>query len=154
MINMKNTVRPSPPFHIFCIEDNPSHIERFREALNAVTVPHHVNAFSNGMEALAFLRRSGACADLILLDVNLRGMDGWAVLALLKHDHQLRHIPVVVVTASQAERDLLQAYQLHANCYIAKPVESHEFLTAIQEMAQFWLVRADLPPRQDYRECA
>lgn len=141
--------RASPPFHILCVEDNPGDVELLREALTDVPVAHDVSVVSSGIEALNFLRESGHCVDLILLDLNLPKMDGREVLAQLKNDPRLCHIPVVVVTSSEAERDLLQSYQLHANCYITKPVDLHDFLSAIQEVVKFWLLRAKLPPRLD-----
>lgn len=139
--------RPSPPYHILCIEDNPGDVELIREALSEFPVAHELSTVSNGIDALAFLRAPGGSADLILLDLNLPRMDGREVLGQLKNDPTLRHIPVVVITSSEAERDLLQTYQSYANCYVAKPVDLHEFLTVVQEVAKFWLLRAKLPPR-------
>lgn len=143
--------RSSPPFHILCIEDNPGDVELVREALAEVPIPHDMTVFSDGIEALNFLRESGGCADLILLDLNLPKMDGRAVLAQLKSDQSLCHIPVVVITSSEAERDLLHSYQLHANCYVTKPVDLHEFFSVIKDVAKFWLLRAKLPPRLNSR---
>ncbi|MBI2818253.1 MAG: response regulator [Acidobacteria bacterium] len=141
---------PSPPFHILCIEDNPGDVELVREALSEFPVALELTTVANGIDALAFCRAPGSCADLILLDLNLPKMDGREVLAQLKNDPTLRHIPVVVITSSEAERDLLQTYQSYANCYVAKPVDLHEFFTVVQEVVKFWLLRAKLPPRPEH----
>jgi CheY-like chemotaxis protein len=105
---------------------------------------------SDGVEALAFLRREGRHAaaprpDVILLDLNLPRMDGREVLAALKADPALRRIPVVILTTSQDEQDVLRAYELHANCYITKPVDLDQFIAVIQSIESFWLTIVTLP---------
>ncbi len=103
-----------------------------------------------GVAAIAYLRRQGAYAeapqpDLILLDLNLPKKDGREVLAEIKNDPALKHIPVVVLTSSDSERDVLQSYQVHANCYVKKPTDLHRFLEAVQAIESFWLVIVKLP---------
>ena len=104
------------------------------------------------MEALAFLRREGRYAeaprpDLVLLDLNLPKMNGREVLAEIKEDPELRRIPVVILTVSQAEQDIVKSYNLHANCYITKPVDLDQFLEVVKSIENFWLTIVKLPPR-------
>ena len=106
----------------------------------------------DGVEALAFLRREGDYADVprpdvILLDLNLPRMDGREVLAEIKQDPRLLRIPVVIVTSSEAERDVARAYDLHANCYITKPVDLRQFIEVVKSIEDFWLAVVRLPPR-------
>jgi chemotaxis family two-component system response regulator Rcp1 len=105
----------------------------------------------DGVEALAFLRREGEWADaprpdLVLLDLNLPRKDGRQVLEEMKTDPALRHIPVVVLTSSQAEQDIVRAYDLHANCYITKPVDLDQFITVVKSIEDFWFTVVKLPP--------
>jgi len=138
------------PIEILLVEDNPGDVELTREALEESKVHTRLSVARDGVEALAFLRREGAHADattpdLILLDLNLPKKDGRAVLADIKADPVLRHIPVVVLTSSQAEQDILRAYELHANCYVTKPVDLDQFIRIVQSIEQFWFTVVKLP---------
>jgi CheY-like chemotaxis protein len=120
--------------------------------LREAKVRNHVSTVEDGVQAMDFLRRRGAFADapkpdLIMLDLNLPRKDGREVLAEIKEDPELKTTPVVVLTTSQAEQDILQAYHLHANCYITKPVDFEQFLEAIRSIETFWLLVVTLPPR-------
>jgi len=120
------------------------------EALKDGKILNEVTVVEDGIEALAFLRRAGKYAeaarpDLILLDLNLPKKDGREVLEEIKQDGDLRKIPVVVLTTSAAERDILRAYNLHANCYITKPVDLEQFMRVVQLIEDFWLTIVKLP---------
>jgi CheY-like chemotaxis protein len=135
---------------ILLVEDNPGDVELTREALHDGKIHMNLSVVSDGVEALAFLRREGAYGDaprpdLILLDLNLPKKDGRAVLADVKADPSLRHIPVVILTSSQAEQDIVRAYDLHANCYVTKPVDLDQFITIVRSIEQFWLTVVKLP---------
>ena len=138
------------PIEILLVEDNPGDVELTREALHDGKIHMNLSVVSDGVEALAFLKREGAFAgaprpDLILLDLNLPRKDGRAVLAEIKEDSSLRHIPVVVLTSSQAEQDIVRAYDLHANCYVTKPVDLDQFITIVRSIEQFWFTVVKLP---------
>jgi CheY-like chemotaxis protein len=138
------------PVEILLVEDNPGDVRLTLEALKEGRVLNHLSVAGDGLEALAFLRREGRYADaprpdLILLDLNLPKKDGREVLAEIKADDSLKRIPVVVLTTSQAEQDILRSYSLHANCYITKPVELDEFLKVLQTIEDFWLTIVKLP---------
>jgi len=138
------------PISILLIEDNPGDVRLTREMLKECTVPNTLAAVSDGLEAISYLRRQGkydnaSRPDLILLDLNLPRMDGREVLAELKKDPELKSIPVVVLTSSQAETDVLATYRLHANCYVTKPVGLSQFGHVVQSIEQFWLATARLP---------
>ncbi|HEX9939680.1 MAG TPA: response regulator [Longimicrobium sp.] len=139
------------PVELLLVEDNPGDVELTREALAEARVRNRLAVVSDGVEALRFLRREGPHAgsprpDLILLDLNLPRMDGREVLAAIKRDPALRRIPVVVLTTSEAERDIVEAYQLHANAYIVKPVDLDQFLGVVRSIESFWLAVVKLPP--------
>ena len=139
------------PIEILLIEDNPGDVRLTVEALRESRVRNQIHVVDDGEKALAFLRRAGDRAnarrpDLILLDLNLPRKDGREVLAEIKQDPHLKTIPVVVLTSSAAEHDILQAYNLHANCYITKPVDLEQFLRVIRSIEDFWLVVVMLPP--------
>jgi CheY-like chemotaxis protein len=139
------------PIEILLVEDNPGDIRLTQEALKEGKVRNNLNVAQDGVEALAFLNREGRYAnasrpDVILLDLNLPKKDGREVLAAIKDDPDLRRIPVVILTTSQAEKDILQTYNLHANCYITKPVELDEFLEVVKAIDEFWLTIVKLPP--------
>ncbi len=139
------------PIEILLIEDNPGDVRLTVEALQESTVRNQIHVVDDGEKALAFLRREGDRAnarrpDLILLDMNLARKDGREVLAEIKQDPHLKTIPVVVLTSSAAEQDILQAYNLRANCYITKPVDLEQFLRVIRSIEDFWLVVVMLPP--------
>jgi CheY-like chemotaxis protein len=139
------------PIEILLVEDNPGDVELTREALHDSKVHMRLSVVNDGVEALAFLRREtpyddAPRPDLILLDLNLPKKDGRAVLADVKQDPALRHIPVVILTSSQAEQDILRAYDLHANCYVTKPVDLDQFITIVRSIEQFWFTVVKLPP--------
>ncbi len=139
------------PIEILLVEDSPSDTELTVEALKAGKVCNHLNLAEDGVQALEFLRRQGQYAqaprpDLILLDLNLPRKDGREVRAELKADPALRTIPVVVLTTSRADQDVLRAYSLHANCYITKPVDFGQFLRVVENIEDFWLSVVKLPP--------
>ncbi len=138
------------PVDILLVEDNPGDVRLVREALQDGKLINQLSAVSDGQQALAFLRKQGNYAqvrrpDLILLDLNLPKKDGREVLAEIKADTDLRRIPVVVVTSSQAEEDILKSYNLHANCYVAKPVNLDRFVQVVKSIEQFWLSIVKLP---------
>jgi CheY-like chemotaxis protein len=137
------------PFELLLVEDNPGDVDLVVEALAGLDVATKISVASNGIEALATLRgapRDGATRpDLILLDLNVPRKDGREVLAELKADPELKLIPVVVLTSSEAERDLRNVYGLHANCLVSKPVDLEEFLACVQATARFWLSVAKIP---------
>jgi len=137
---------------ILLVEDNIGDVRLTQEAFREGKVRNALNVVMDGAAALEFLRREGnyhdACRpDLILLDLNLPKKDGRQVLAEIKNDEDLKRIPVVVLTTSQAEQDVLKAYNLHANCYITKPVDLDKFLSVVRSLEDFWLTLVRLPPR-------
>ncbi len=134
------------------VEDNPGDVRLTQEALREGKVRNHLHVAPDGVEALAYLRREGRHAkarhpDLILLDLNLPKKSGREVLAEIKADPELRRIPVVILTVSKAEEDVLKSYNLHANCYITKPVDLEQFLGVVKSIEDFWLTVVMLPPR-------
>jgi chemotaxis family two-component system response regulator Rcp1 len=136
---------------ILLVEDNEGDVRLTREALHEGKVANQLIVARDGIEALAVLRRTGAHADtprphLILLDLNLPRMDGRQVLAEIKQDVDLRRIPVVVLTTSKAEEDIVRTYNLHANCYVTKPVDFDKFVSVIRTIDEFWLTVVRLPP--------
>ena len=143
-------VRESNPVEILLVEDNPGDVELTREALLDTKMHMRLSVVPDGVEALAFLRRERDYADaprpdLILLDLNLPKKDGRGVLAEVKEDPALRQIPVVVLTSSQAEQDIVRAYELHANCYVTKPVDLDQFVKIVRSIEQFWFTIVKLP---------
>ncbi|HEX8701893.1 MAG TPA: response regulator [Myxococcaceae bacterium] len=140
------------PIEILLVEDNPGDVRLTIEALKEGKVRNNLSVAKDGVEALAFLRREGPHAgsarpDLILLDLNLPRKDGREVLADIKEDPVLRRIPVVVLTTSKAEEDILRTYDLHANCYITKPVDLEQFISVVKSIDDFWLSVVRLPPK-------
>lgn len=140
------------PIEILLVEDNPGDVRLTQEALREAKVRNRLHVVSDGVEALAFLRRQGLWAtaprpDVVLLDLNLPCKDGREVLAEIKADPNLHRIPVVVLTTSEAEEDVLRAYNLNANCYITKPVSFEQFLKVVRSIEDFWLTVVKLPPR-------
>jgi two-component system, chemotaxis family, response regulator Rcp1 len=132
------------------VEDSPSDAEFTIEALKEAKVRNHLTLVEDGVQAMEFLRRQGQHAgaprpDLIMLDLNLPRKDGREVLAEIKTDENLKMIPVVVLTTSHAEEDVVRAYQLHANCYITKPVDFQQFLNVVRSIESFWLFVVKLP---------
>src|ERR1041385_7455977 len=135
---------------ILLVEDNPGDVRLPMEALKEGKILNEVRVVEDGVEALDFLHRVGKYSDaprpdLILLDLNLPKKDGREVLAEIKEDEILKKIPVVVLTTSAAERDILRAYNLHANCYITKPVDLEQFMRVVQSIEDFWLTIVKLP---------
>ena len=142
------------PVEILLVEDNPADVRLTREALKDAKVTNSLHVAMDGMDAMAFLRHEGKHADaprpdLILLDLNLPKKDGREVLADIKKDENLKRIPVVILTTSQSEQDILKTYNLHANCYITKPVDLEQFFSVIKMMEDFWLTIVKLPPNGD-----
>ena len=136
---------------ILLVEDNPGDARLTREALAMSKLRNTLHLARDGEEALAFLRREGRFAgapapDLILLDLNLPRRSGREVLEEVKKDVALMHIPVVVLTSSQAEEDIMRSYQLHANCFITKPVDFEQLNRVVQGIEQFWFTLVTLPP--------
>ena len=150
-MNHSSLVRP---IEILLVEDNPGDARLTREALSEGKVHNNLHHARDGVEAIAFLRREGAFAnaptpDIILLDLNLPKKDGREVLSDLKADPRLRCIPVVVLTTSEAEQDILRSYELHANCYITKPVDLEKFIAIVRGIEDFWLAIVTLPHSKD-----
>ena len=141
------------PIEILLVEDSPSDALLTREALNTCKLLNKLHVVDNGVDAIAFLRREGPFAseprpDLILLDLNLPKRDGREVLREIKADDDLRVIPVVVLTSSDAKEDILKSYKLNANCYITKPVEFDNFVKVVRSIREFWFAAVTLPPQQ------
>jgi len=144
------TLVNAKPAEVLLVEDNPGDARLTQEALKEGKVLNVVHRASDGEEALEFLHREGTFADvprpdLILLDLNLPKKDGREVLAEIKADPDLKRIPVVILTTSKAEEDILRTYDLHANCYITKPVDLDKFLEVVQSIEDFWLAVVQLP---------
>jgi CheY-like chemotaxis protein len=140
------------PIEVLLVEDDPGDVLMTREAFAEHKLGNRLTVVSDGAEALAYLRREGVFADaarpdLILLDLNLPRRDGREVLAEIKKDLDLQQIPVVVLTTSQAEEDILRSYQLHANAYVTKPVDFDSFITVVRQIDQFFVSIVKLPPR-------
>ncbi len=136
---------------VLLVEDNPGDVRLTMEALKEAKMHNRVNVVQDGMEAMDFLRKQGKFADatrpdLILLDLNLPRKNGREVLAEIKADESLKCIPVVVLTTSEAEQDILKAYKLHANCYVTKPVDLDQFIKVVQSIENFWMTVVKLPP--------
>jgi CheY-like chemotaxis protein len=140
------------PIEVLLVEDDPGDVLMTREAFEEHRVKNRLQVVSDGVEALAYLRHEepytdAVLPDLILLDLNLPRRDGRQVLAEIKNDESLRHIPVVVLTTSQRDEDILRSYQLHANAYVAKPVDFDQFIKAVQQIDEFFVSVVKLPPR-------
>jgi two-component system, chemotaxis family, response regulator Rcp1 len=139
------------PIEILLVEDNPADVRLTIEALKEAKVANRLSVVKDGVGAMEFLQQKGSYADaprpdLILLDLNLPRKDGREVLAEIKADPSHKRIPVVVLTTSHAEEDILKAYDLHANCYITKPVDFEQFMKVVQSIENFWLAVVKLPP--------
>lgn len=138
------------PVEILLVEDNPADIRLTQEGLKEARIANNLTAITDGDTALDFLHRRGAYADairpdLILLDLNLPGIDGRSVLAHVKEDPELKVIPVVVLTSSEAESDIAKSYEAHANCFISKPIDFNGFLHVVQSIENFWFTVVRLP---------
>jgi chemotaxis family two-component system response regulator Rcp1 len=138
---------------ILLVEDNAGDVRLTREALNEGKVLNNLSVARDGVEALAFLRREGKDTqaprpDIILLDLNLPRMDGRELLEVIKNDSELRRIPVVILTTSRSEEDILKTYDLHENCYITKPVDLEQFIRVVKSVEDFWFTIVKLPPNE------
>ncbi len=139
------------PINILLVEDNPGDAHLTIEALKEGKFNNHLIHVSDGVEALAYLRKQGAYQDaihpdLILLDLNMPRKDGRETLQEIKTDPELRRIPVVILTTSKAEEDVFRSYDLHANCYITKPVQLPQFFDVVRNIEDFWMSIVRLPP--------
>jgi CheY-like chemotaxis protein len=142
----------SAPIEILLVEDNPGDIRLTQEVLKEGKVHNTLSIVENGVQAISFLRKESEyqdapTPDLILLDLNLPKKDGREVLLDIKNDPELKKIPVVVLTTSQSEEDILKVYDLNANCYISKPVDFGEFIDVVKSIENFWLSIVKLPTR-------
>ena len=138
------------PIEILLVEDNPGDVRLTQEVLNDGKVRNNMSVVKDGVDAVSFLKQTGEYADaprpdIVLLDLNLPKKDGREVLAEIKADSDLKNIPVVVLTTSGAEQDIVKAYDLHANCYITKPVDLDQFIRVIRSIEDFWLTIVKLP---------
>lgn len=144
------TIREGRPIEILLVEDSPGDVRLTREAFNDARIANNLHVAADGEAALDFLLRRGGHEqaprpDLILLDLNLPKKDGREVLAEIKDSASLKHIPVVVLTTSQAERDIVESYQLHANCFVTKPVDFAQFIGVVRSIQDFWFTIVKLP---------
>jgi len=140
------------PIEILLVEDNPGDVRLTQEALKESKMHNILNVVNDGVEAMEFLRRQGKFTnvnrpDLILLDLNLPRKDGREVLDEIKSDNNLKRIPVVVLTTSKAEEDIIRMYTRQANCYITKPIDFDQFILVIKAVEEFWLTIVKLPPK-------
>ena len=138
------------PVEILLVEDNPGDVRLTQEALKESKVTNNLSVAEDGVEALAFFKREGKYADaprpdLLLLDLNLPKKDGRELLEEIKVDDNLKRIPVVVLTTSKAEEDIIRMYDQHANCYITKPIDFDQFINVIKSIEDFWLTIVKLP---------
>lgn len=138
------------PIEILLVEDNPGDVRLTKEVFKEGKVKNNLHVARTGLEALDFLRREGDFSDavkpdLILLDLNLPGMNGTELLEKIKEDRDLKRIPVVILTTSKAEADIISSYNLHANCYITKPVDLEQFMVVIHSIEDFWMTIVKLP---------
>jgi CheY-like chemotaxis protein len=138
---------------VLLVEDSPGDVRLTQEAFRGANTAIHLHIAADGVEAMAFLMRKGVHVraprpDLILLDLNLPKMDGREVLAHIKEDAGLKTIPTVILTTSDAEVDIVKSYQLHANCYLTKPVQLDAFESLVKSINDFWLTKAKLPQQE------
>jgi CheY-like chemotaxis protein len=146
------TQPPSRQIEVLLVEDDPGDVLMTREAFEDYKLKNQLHVVNDGAEAMAFLRREGAHAqaprpDLVLLDLNLPRMDGREVLQAIKSDAELASIPVVVLTTSEAEEDVLRSYSLHANAYVTKPVDFERFIEVVRQIDDFFVTVVRLPTR-------
>jgi CheY-like chemotaxis protein len=146
------TAEPPAVIDVLLVEDDPGDVLMTREAFEEHKLRNTLHVVTDGVQAVSFLRREGEYADaprpgLILLDLNLPRKDGREVLAEIKADEALRSIPVVVLTTSEAEEDVLRSYDLHANAYVTKPVDFEQFISVIRQIDEFFVSVVKLPPR-------
>lgn len=148
-MNNENCIHP---VEILLVEDNPADVRLTKEALKEEKVCNNLSVVTDGVEAMAFLHRQGKYKkavrpDLILLDLNLPKKDGREVLKEIKSEDSLKAIPVVILTVSKSEEDILKTYNLHANCFITKPVDLTQFMKVAKSIQEFWLTIVKLPPK-------
>ena len=148
-----NSQTTGRPIEILLVEDNPGDVRLIVEALRDGEVQNKLHIAKDGIEATAFLHKEGEYADalypdLILLDLNLPKMDGPEVLAEIKEDPALKHIPVVILSSSQEGEDIVKAYNLHANCYVTKPIDLVQFIMVVKSISDFWLTIVKLPTEE------
>lgn len=151
-MNFKGKMRP---VEILLVDDNPGDIRLTQEALKDSKVLNNLHVVEDGLEALNFLKKKGefkneVTPDLVLLDLNLPKRNGREVLSEIKEDELLKHIPVVILTISRAEEDIFKSYELHANCYITKPVDMNQFVKIVRSIENFWFSIVKLPPNVDF----
>jgi CheY-like chemotaxis protein len=149
---MTTPTESSLPIEVLLVEDDAGDVLMTQEAFEEHKVRNKLNVVRDGEEALSYLRREGDFADaprpdLILLDLNLPRVDGREVLQVIKNDEDLRRIPVVVLTTSQADEDILRSYSLHANAYVTKPVDFERFIAVVRQIDEFFVSVVKLPPR-------
>jgi len=147
---VQTNAKPPQSVDILLVEDNPGDVRLIQEALQSGKLLNRIATVSDGQKALAYLRKQGSYAqaprpDLILLDLNIPRKDGREVLAEIKADPLLRSIPVVIVTSSHAEEDILRSYNTHANCYVTKPVDLEKFVAVVRAIEEFWVTIVKLP---------
>ncbi|MFY9804527.1 MAG: response regulator [Candidatus Acidiferrales bacterium] len=150
---MTLTDRAIKPIEVLLVEDSPGDVRLTQEAFREANQSIRLHVASDGVEAMAYLRRGGIYADaprpdIILLDLNLPKMDGREVLAHIKDDEDLKTIPIVILTTSEAEVDIVKSYQLQANCCLSKPVQLDEFESLVKSINSFWLTAVSLPGRE------
>lgn len=142
------------PVHVLLVEDSPGYVRLTQEAFHETDASIQLHVACDGVDAMAFLRREGRHVsaprpDLALLDLNLPRMDGREVLALIKQDESLRMIPTVILTSSELDTDVAKSYQLHANCYLTRPLQFDDFSAMVKSINDFWLIGAKLARRPD-----
>jgi two-component system, chemotaxis family, response regulator Rcp1 len=147
---MRTVGAAGSPMEVLLVEDSPGDVRLTREALREANRAVHLHVACDGVEAMAFLKRAGVHAkaprpDLVLLDLNLPRMDGREVLSTMKADQSLKTIPIIILTTSEAEVDIVKSYQLQANCYLSKPVQLEAFESLVKSINDFWLTRVKLP---------
>ena len=143
------------PVEVLLIEDNPGDVRLTKEALKEGKIINNLHVTEDGVEALAYLRKQGKfknepLPDLILLDLNLPRKDGRELLVEIKEDQHFKHIPVVILTTSKAETDIIKSYESHANCYITKPVDMNQFIQIVKSIEHFWFYIVKLPPNENF----
>ncbi len=147
-------MRRSQPIEILLVEDNPGDVLLTREAFQEASIRNNLSVAEDGEQALRFLKREGEYAgaprpDIILLDLNMPRMSGHEMLNVLKQDRELRAIPVVILTTSDHEQDIIRSYEQYANCYICKPTGFEDFFSVVRSVENFWLNTAQLPPHTE-----
>ena len=149
-MNTSDATGTNRPIRVLLVEDSPGDVRLTQEAFRSADMSIQLSVASDGVDAMAMLNREGEYADasrpdLVLLDLNLPRMDGREVLARIKADPNLKSIPTVILTTSEADVDIAKSYQLHANSYLSKPVQLSDFEALVRSINDFWLIRAKLP---------